>query len=227
MAIKIYTGLPGNGKSLGMASEAVDMLYENKKNGLGRKVYSNLKFSEDVEKEFEGLIEYWNDARELALITKADIIWEEMSAYCDATQWQNMPSELKRFIKQHRHRQVRIIGNVQEFSDIDISVRRVTDRLIYMMKLAGSPDPYENMPPVKHIWGIILKLNINPRNYKEDKKFSGIEISSFGGFEFITKKKVGIFDMFNDIKSQAHPPLKHIERDCEEKNCHYHKVIHI
>lgn len=239
MALKVFEGLPGMGKSLCMASEALEMLEENKKNGLDRMIASNLKFSSDVEEYFGvrqvhskdltngGLISYWSDARDLAELKNVDVIWEEMSAYCDSTQWQNMPLELKRFIAQHRHRGVRIIGNTQSFSDIDISVRRRTSSLVHVMKLMGSPDPYPNMPPIKRVWGVVLKINLNPQKYKEDKKFEGVDFTSLGGFQFIGKKSVGVFDMFNDIKAGAYPPLRHIERECESSSCNFHKVVHV
>jgi len=174
--IRVITGLPGAGKSLLTARTAVDLLYRNRnwhqKTGIYRPIYSNLKFSDSLEAEFEPYIKYWSEAMDLVKIRDADVIWEEMGAYCDSTQWANMPLELKRWLQQHRHRGVEITGNVQEFSQIDISLRRITHEVLYLRKIIGSRDPSPTRPPVKYVWGVILVQSVSPDNYKEDKKVS-------------------------------------------------------
>ena len=142
MGIHIVTGLPGSGKSFYTADFAYNLLLKNKKillkTGRLRQVASNLKFSTEVEEEFlvefEGvkynLIKYWSDALTLPELKDVDIIWEEMGVICDARNWENLPTELKRWFQQHRHKGCEIYGNVQEFADVDVHVRRLKPRLI-------------------------------------------------------------------------------------------------
>jgi len=236
--IEIVTGLPGSGKSFFSARRAVEILHRNrewnKKTGKLRLLSSNLKLAKFVEDEFPGQISYWDDPSELVGMKNVDILWEEMGTHVDATQWANMPLELKRFLQQHRHRGVEIYGNVQEFSQVDISVRRLTHRLVYLQKLIGSRDPSPTSPPVKFVWGLINMKDLDPRDYKEDEKLKstsnsfGLDISFLWPWNYmlLDRKTVDIFDMFNDIKRGKYPPLQHQDRYCLHPGCQYHKVIH-
>jgi hypothetical protein len=251
--IKIVTGLPGSGKSYYTAQKSVELLYRNKKwydkqiklfeqgklldtNGnveiyppKRRKVVSNLKLNEALENEFgfdtpESFLEYWEDAENIPHVRDADLIWEEMGAILDSRNWESLPIELRRWLQQHRHRGVSIYGNCQEFADIDIAVRRLTEELIYLRKIIGSRDPSPTSPPVKYVWGIILELEFDPRQYDEKEKFKAGNWS-FGGIDFITRKIVNIYDMRNDIKPGRYPSLQHRLRECE--TCGFKKVIHV
>jgi len=233
MAIHIVTGLPGSGKSYYTAEVSLDLLYQNrewyKKSGVLRKICTNLKLSQEIENEFgfgtdQSFISYWEDVLELPRMRDVDVIWEEMGVICDARQWENMPLELKRWLQQHRHRGCDIYGNVQEFADIDVAVRRLTKELIYLTKIMGSPDPSPTRPPIKKIWGIVVKYRIDPKNYKEDMKWSEGR-SSLDGFFFLTRKVVSVYDMHNDIKTGKYPPLQHRMRECE--TCGFKKIIHV
>jgi len=250
--IKIVTGLPGSGKSYYTAQESVDLLYRNKKwfdksmqmweKGLllnengdvsekpkRRRVVSNLKLSTEVENEFgygtqETFLDYWVDPEEITKLRDVDLIWEEMGAVLDSRMWESLPLELRRFLQQHRHRGVSIYGNCQEFNDIDTAVRRLTEELIYLRKIIGSRDPSPTAPPVKFIWGLIVELVLDPRSYEEDKKFATGKWE-FGGFDFITRKVVSLYDMRNDIRPGTYPSLQHRKRLCE--TCGYVKIIHV
>jgi len=139
--------------------------------GIKRIVKSNLKMSDEFESEAGDFIQYWEDPEELPHMKDCDVIWEEMGAHVDSRSWEQLPLELRRWLQQHRHRGVEIWGNVQEFADVDVAVRRLTEDLSYLTKICGSRDPSPTTPEVKRIWGIILVTKIDPRNYKEDMKF--------------------------------------------------------
>lgn len=233
MAIHIVTGLPGSGKSYHSANLTIDLLYRNrawyKKSGRLRKVVSNLKMNENVENEFGygtelSFLEYWSEALELPKLRDCDVIWEEMGATVDSRMWESLPLELRRWLAQHRHRGIEIYGNVQEFADIDVAVRRLTQELLYLTKLVGSRDPHPTSPPVKYVWGVILRMRIDPRNYKEDMKFVQGNYS-MDGIMFITRKVVELYDMHNDIRAGKYPPLQHRVRNCPE--CGLQKVYHM
>lgn len=225
--INIVTGLPGAGKSYYLAKTTIDLLYENRswyeKTGIIRKVASNLKLNDDLEKEFSDFITYWSEVEEIPKLRDCDVVWEEMGVVCDARNWESMPLELKRWFQQHRHRGVEIYGNVQEFADIDVAVRRLTHNLIYLTKLVGSRDPSPTKPPVKYIWGFVLKTRLDPRDYKEDMKFVSGRFS-LDGFFWLNRKITEVYDMRNDIKAGKYPPLQHRIRICED--CGFKKVTH-
>jgi len=78
---EITEGAPGQGKSLYTARLTERTIKRNIKwfnrTGLKRVVWSNLKFSEAFEKQYEGYIQYWSDASELVKLNDVDIIWDE------------------------------------------------------------------------------------------------------------------------------------------------------
>jgi len=160
----------------------------------------------------------------LPKLRDVDVIWEEMGAVLDSRMWESLPLELRRWLQQHRHRGVSIYGNCQEFNDIDLAVRRLTQELIYLTKIIGSRDPTPTSPPVKFIWGLILELSFDPRTYEEKEKFKSGNWS-YGGLELITRSTIELYDMRNDIKPGKYPPLQHRTRSCE--TCGYEKTIHV
>jgi len=224
--ITLVTGLPGASKSYLTAQQTVFFVERNmawfKKTGKVRVTRSNLGMSPEFRKYAGKFLETWVDPEELPSMENCDVIWEEMGAHIDSRSWEQLPLSLRRWVQQHRHRGVEIFGNCQDFSDIDVGVRRLVGELLYIMKVAGSRDPSPTSLPVKVIWGVVLKMYLDPRAYDPEDKFKN---SVFGGFEFISRKGVELYSMFNDIKAGKYPPLQHRMRVC--KDCGYIKTIHI
>lgn len=227
--ITIYTGIPGSGKSLKSAQKAMELLERNKKwakkSGIVRKVCSNIKFSPEVEEYFKEHIAYWEDPFDLIKERHVDVIWDEIATYLDSTQWANVPLELKRWLQQHRKFGIDIYGNTQDFAMVDISMRRMTEQLFYMRKLIGSADKSATRPEIKRIWGIIMVRELDPQAYKEESKQNkGVGLPRF---IWISKTLIEVFDTGQEIQMGKYPPLKHIERECGDPNCTFHKVLHI
>lgn len=225
--IIIATGIPGAGKSLWTAKKALEILDRNyrfyKKSGIIRQVYSNLRFSTDIEAKFGNFISYWDDPEILVRLLDVDIIWDEVATHLDNTQWANLPLEIKRFLQQHRKRGIEIYGNTQEFLMIDVSMRRLVNEVYFLTKLFGSRDPSPTRPPVNKIWGFILVRKIDPKFFEDEKNRKFIKTEWFS----IRSKYVYAFDTRQEIKLGNYPPLKHIERHCIDPDCPYHRTIHI
>jgi len=229
--IIIISGLPGSGKSLETARVSIDTLWRNhkyhKKTGILRLLYSNIRFSSHIEKEYAEYIRYWVDPAELVKLKDVDVVWDEMATHMDATQWQNMSLELKRWLQQHRKFGIDIYGNTQDFTQIDKSARRLSGTLYHCTKIIGSRDISATRPPVKHPWGVIFIRSIDPQNYDESKSPSQQQSGGLPAIRFIRKEYVQAFDTRQEIGVGKYPPLRHIGRDCELPNCPYHKVIHV
>jgi len=227
--IVVFTGLPGAGKSLKLARTAVDLLYRNvrtkAKFGKHRMLYTNLKFSPEIENEFRGFISYWTDLRELVQFRDCDVLIDEIATYFDARQWENMSFEVRRWLSQHRKFGIEIYGTAQDFAQADKSFRRLTSDLQYLTKLFGSRDISATRPDPKYIWGLTLVQTLDPTIYDEQK--SKFKSSGFPNFMFITKSDTRVFDTRAEVKTSAYPPLKHIPRVCELPDCSFHKVSHV
>jgi len=238
--IVIFSGLPGAGKSFKLARTATEVLYRNlffyrkqlkafEKGKLEappekRKLWSNLRFSEEVEEEFPGFIEYWSDPYQLTPLRDVDVCWDEIATHLDATQWQNMSLELKRWLQQHRKFGIEVYGTTQDFAQIDKSMRRLTSDLLYLSKLFGSRDKSATLPEVKKVWGLCAVRTLDPTAYDEEtSKFAG---EGFPAFMWLDKKGTEIFDTRQEIKQGEYPPMRHIARSCERHDCQVTKIIH-
>jgi len=225
--ITVITGLPGSGKSIETANIARKLFKRNKrwfnKTGTIRQIASNLKFSEEAEKKYKEYIRYWEDPEELVHMKDVDIIWDEIATHLDSTQWINLPLAVKRFLQQHRKKGIDIYANTQSFKTIDVSMRRLVERLYFLTKIIGSRSPSATRPPIKLIWGLVLKRLVDPESYEGEKtqyKWKGWSVF------WIDKHAVKLFNTGQEIIIGKYPPLKHVLRTCEDPTCDFHKVIH-
>lgn len=227
--ITVISGLPGAGKSAQLARIAISLLYRNrryfKRSKKRRLLYTNLKLAPAVLAEFDGFVREWVDPAELVKIRDADVLWDEIATHLDSTQWQNMSLELKRWLQQHRKFGIELYGTAQDFAQVDKSFRRLTSDLIHVTKLFGTRDKSATRPEVKHVFVISLKKTLDPQIYDElTSKFGG------GGLPWpmlITKKDIEIFDTTAEVKMGKYPPLRHIERECEDVGCGHVKTLHV
>lgn len=253
--IEIYVGLPGAGKSLRTAEILLQLLHRNKKYfhkmvndhkremlraakagdeqlyaaleesfPVQRVVYSNISIHPEIEKQFAGYIKYWSDPFQLVKLRDCDVIWDEIATHLDSTQWQMVPLELKRWLQQHRKMGIDIYGNTQDFPMIDISMRRLVSRVFLMKKIIGSRDKSATRPEVKNPWGVIVMREVDPSCFTSDKTDYKFVSTTF---TWITKTLCNVFDTRQEITAGKYPPLRHIERECQDENCTFHKVLHV
>lgn len=169
------------------------------------------------------IIKYWSDPRQLTELSDCDVLWDEIPAHLDATEWANMSLELKRWLQQHRKVGVEIYGTAQAYGQVDISARRLVTRLIYLKKIFGSRPPSATKPDPKTIWALGLARECCPITFDEKVH----DYIDFLPTPFtITKKYCHIFDTTQLIEVGEYPPLKHIARRCEREDCNFYKVIH-
>lgn len=232
---EVIEGRPGQGKSLFTAYTALRILRRNKKwhEKFGRpirKLYSNIKFNDDVQFEFEKYIVYWTDVEVLTQIRDCDVIWDEIAVHLDARLFASLSSGMKRLLSQYRKRGLDIYSNTQDLAMVDINARRVISGAKTAYKVIGSSDPSASKPEVKSIWGLIMLRDIE--NFAEtspEKKKFGIVPE----FLFITRELVELYDTTQDIGSGMLPKLKHVIQYCEHydssnplHNCDFRKTSH-
>jgi len=227
MAIHIYNGLPGAGKTTKLASIALALLRRHKRQfrrtGVKRQVISNMKFSPIVERDFAGFITYWTDIEDMVKYRQCDVIIDEVATYFDSTQWANTPMSVKRYLQQHRHFGIDIYGSTQDFAMVDIAMRRLVKRAYWVTKMIGSPDISTTRPPVKHPWGVIMLREIEWKSFRDDAQEYKFKL--IPSLLFISKELTSAFDTTEELKSGEFPALKHITRKCTD--CGFIKVVHL
>lgn len=213
---EITEGPPGQGKSLDAAQKTLWLCKRNakweKKSGIRRLIYSNIKFSENFEKSWGHFIKYWTSTDELVKLRDVDIIWDEIATELDARNWPNLSVEMKRFLSQYRKRGCDIFANTQDFSMIDQRARLMISKVTTLKKLAGSRDISTTKPNPKFIWGLIMKREVlNFRETDPEKKKYALVPSFF----FIEKALIELYDTTQDIPVGKAPALRHTTVYCQ------------
>jgi len=222
----IYSGKESAGKTLKLAMVASDVAHRNSKwkikSGTTRPIWSNIKFSQPfydyVVNELQIPIFYWENLDDLIQIEQADVFCDEVGNYFDARMWKDLSLDVRRWLTQGAKCGIEFYGSAQDFSQVDLSFRRLCNHLVDIKKLAGSRRPSATRPPVKRIYGICMAIDLDPNGYDENKKkFAGG--SFIPSFFFIRKEVCEIFDTTQKIRRSTLPKYKHEERWCEDKNC--------
>lgn len=236
---KIFAGKESSGKSLLLAKTATKIVRRNAgwflRTGVERPIYSNLKFSDSFKEYAEGVnvpIKYWERLDELTGLDNVDIILDEVGSYLDSRLWADLPLSVRRWLAQCAKVGVHIYGSAQDFAQVDKSFRRLTNELVEITKLCGSPRPMKTAPEVKRVWGICMMKNLDPNGYNEDKK--GFESKNvLPNFFLIEKKYCEIFDTTQKIAKAQLPPFQHDERYCQhhpkmggDGSCRFCKTFH-
>jgi len=231
MPIEVVTGRAGAGKTAFLADRVIEVLNRNrkyqKKTGKIRPVWLNFPLNEKLSQEYKDIIHYWENLEQLTKLEDCDIFIDELIYYFDAAAWKETSHNTKKFIAIHRHLGIELYATSQDFAQVDIALRRLTDKLYYLVKIASSRDPSATTPPVKNIWGLSVVYTINPVDYKEDQKENK---TSFHWFFLITRRKCEVYDTRQKFVHTPPPPKKHVEITCElGDKCpeHFHKTVHI
>jgi len=204
---EIIEGKPGQGKSLYTARLARSLVKRNKKfharTGIVRKVFSNIKFSENFEREAGQFLGYWSSTEEITNLKDCDLLWDEIATELDSRSFSSLSEALKRFLSQYRKRGVDIYANTQDFSMIDMRARLMVTRVASLWKVIGSGDPSPTKPIIKYIWGLIIVSDVQEvlTDSPHKKKYSFFGHSFF----LIDREDIEIYDTRQDIPQS--PPL--------------------
>lgn len=223
------------GKSLYTMVIAERLLKFNKKqrdeNGIVRELWSNIKFADHVEREYEGLIKYWTDTDTIVKIRDCDLLWDEIATELDSRNYATLSIEMRRFLSQYRKRGVDIYANTQDISMVDARARIMVTGVSSLVKVMGSGDPSKTKPAIEKIWGVVW---VRPLlNYKETDMAKRKFVNFPPSFFFIKRKHVEMYDTTQDIPQGALPRLKHTLQYCEhfdghdpDHKCDFKRILH-
>jgi len=226
----VYTGLESAGKSLALAMRAERVLKRNAKwkakSGSVRPIVSNIAFSEAFMTSARKLgipVHIWRDLDDLILWKNCDVFIDEIGTYFDARNWTNLSLDVRRWVQQGAKAGIELYGAAQDFAQIDIAFRRLTNEVHQISKLLGSPRPSNTRPPVRFIWGLCVSWELDAKSYKSteaEMKLAWI----FPGWFFIRKHFCDLFDTTQFLEKSAPPLFKHYERSCPD--CGLKKTFH-
>jgi len=231
---KIFTGLEGSGKSLALAMQIEELIERNskwlEKTGIQRPIRSRMQFTPKLEEyaHLRGVpITYWRSKADLIKFKECDVIIDEIGNLWNSRQWTEMSIEELDWLSQGAKNGVEMYGAAQDFAMVDKGFRRLVNELYHIRKIVGSRRPSATKPPVKFIWGLCQKIELDPQRYNEQEdKFEKVNIFSFSFF-FIRKEFCEYFNTNAIIERSKALPFRHVDRNCEEPNCEFHKIAHI
>jgi hypothetical protein len=226
----VYTGLESSGKSLMLAMKAEDILHRNakwfRKSGIARPIVSNIIFSDtflDEAKAAHVPVHVWKNLDELIEWRDADVFIDELGTYFDSRTWSDLSLDVRRWIAQGAKSGIEMYAAAQDFAQVDVSFRRLTTLVFNIQKIIGSPRPTATRPPVKYIWGVCIKWELNARSFKQNE--ADMELAwMFPSFFFIRRIFCELFDTKQFLKRSDPPQLKHTERFCP--TCGQTKIYH-
>lgn len=225
LGIYLFYGKKGSGKSIFQSSLAYKLVneyysVEKKYPSLPHRTFwSNQKFCGEFEKKelANKHLKYWSNPKQLYSIKNSDISWDEIGKDLPAGSWGDTPKELKQVFSHLRKRGNRLFANTQVYEDIDISFRRQIDRAYQLNKMFGSRDISATLPPVKFVYGLIIKREFNPMQLefqRDDEKREEINPRFFGSFLFIRKKWIDLYDTQAEIPAYHPDSLMGYEMRC-------------
>lgn len=226
----VYTGLESSGKSLALAMKAEVILHRNakwlKKSGIRRPIVSNIAFRDTFLAKAQRLgipVKIWENLDDLITYRDCDVFIDELGTYFDSRNWASLSLDVRRWIAQGAKSGIEIYAAAQDFSQIDIAFRRLTNDVFHIIKLLGSPRPSATRPPVRFIWGLCVKWELDPRSFKAEQAEMKLRWI-FPSFFFIRKYFCDLFDTTQFLKRSAAPAFKHYARVCPD--CGFEKIFH-
>lgn len=124
MAVSLYFGLPGCGKTTLLTAKALKAV----KSGRYRFVYSNVRIA------VPGVTYIDNECIGVYDLRDALILIDEGTLFADSRDFKNFKKTSIEYFLLHRHYNVDIIIFTQQWNGVDLKIRVITDRVYYVYK---------------------------------------------------------------------------------------------
>lgn len=124
MAISLYFGLPGCGKTTWLSKLALDAI----KSGKYEFVYSNVSLA------IPGITIIDNDVIGKYELENCLLLIDEATLFADSRDFKNFSKGRLEYFLEHRHRCADIILFTQQWDGVDRKIRVITDRVYYVYK---------------------------------------------------------------------------------------------
>lgn len=124
MAVSLYFGLPGSGKTTILAMLALKALRKSKY----QHVYSNVFLN------IPGIVYIDNACIGMYELRDCLLLIDEATLFADSRDFKNFSKGRLEYFLEHRHRNADIILFTQQWDGVDRKIRTITDRVYYVYK---------------------------------------------------------------------------------------------
>lgn len=208
MAISVYLGKPGHGKTIALMREFVKVCKKNEKlfndTGLRRVIKTTIFPSKKLYARFAFYIEIVSDLDWLPMARDCDLFIDEMGSYFDSRQWASLAPEVIHSLRLHRHRGIDIYGATQEFTQVDVTIRRLTTKLYRCKKYFSSGEPLPGQPPKRFAYMIGQVGLVKPEHREIETEFQETESNSYVWYD---NDDFGLYDTHQDVGMVALSPI--------------------
>lgn len=226
----MYIGKEGSGKTLLMGRETERLIYRNhnlfRKTGVPRDIVSNIAYSDELlqfAQEMGVTIRKWQHIAELERMQEVDLFIDEVGAYFDSRTFEYLPLSTRLWLAQAQKLGVHIIGGAQDWAQIDVSFRRLVNRIYEVKKLVGTRRPSKTLPAGKLRFALSLKWRLAPNANSDLADVKPVSLLPM--LVFMRPKDMKRFDTNSRVLETAPPPLKKIVQECPEDG--YRRVRYI
>lgn len=220
-----WTGLESAGKSQLMAVHAVEVLQRNigfikKREKMGLPFVPRIMaFDSPMSKGFIDLLESYGmkyihfiDLSDIMPLSEIDIFINEINKFFPQRGSEPLTREQAEFLSQGAKDGINIYFCSQDFSQAHKQFRFLVNYLHYVVKLIGSERPMKSAPPVKHIWGIVLYWEIDPRTFKGDN-MTMEPTHIWPNFYWINKEDTELYDTSYKVRGSMLPPVYMVQQE--------------
>jgi zona occludens toxin (predicted ATPase) len=127
MTIEAYTGDPGAGKGYLCTKRAVKLIKK------GHRVYANYPLEGSI--QYSYIEEIYDVRRENGEKRQPFILIDEASLMFPCGSHKSIPFEVVAHWREHRHKGVNLIWIAQDFSDVAVALRRVTQFVNHVQRM--------------------------------------------------------------------------------------------
>jgi hypothetical protein len=176
----VYTGLESSGKSLMLSRKAGQVLKRNARwhkylSKIGKPHPRTMAFNQPMSVDFRAQIELaglkyveYQSFHEMEYLTDTDFFIDELLKIFPAYGTEPLPPHVMDFLTQAAKNGNHIYASTQDFSQVHKQFRLLTNRVIIVKKIYGSPRPMLSRPPVKSVYGVALRFFVKPESFKGD-----------------------------------------------------------
>jgi len=214
--ITVYEGDIGSGKSYMLARDLVRVLQRNLSwfnSGLPmRKVAIDFPVSKSLQEAFKDMLIGWDELEVLPGFKDCDVFMDDMTTKLDNMTWEHTPYTIRKWFRVHERLGCDIYANAQNFSEVNITVRRLANVVYLVQKRFGSKRPTATKPVVKKVWGLLLVTEV-PRAVFSKERYDRKEEELGRTRPYLLRKRFcDVYDTAVVVPEVDWPPLECIIR---------------
>lgn len=175
----------------------------------------SLEFQEAIRKAGCQYLHFY-DISELLPLSEVDIFINEINKFFPQRGSEPLTREQAEFLSQGAKDGIDIYFCAQDFSQTHKQFRFLVNTLYIVNKMFGSERPTRSMPPIKHIYGLVVYYEVDPKTFKGDNttmKEIEDESSWIPSLYWINREDTELYDTSYKVRGTQFPPQYMVQQE--------------